>query len=123
VLLRYGKANGWLDDQPAVLTRSWGKGRITYIGAVLDEKLMAAAAQWMVEKSGVKPALGPVPDGIEVCPRGGGGKQLYILIDFSPESRHVVLPRPMKQLLAGKEGKTLDLPPYGVEVLLDSATP
>jgi beta-galactosidase len=123
VLLRYGKGNGWLDDQPAALTRSVGKGRITYLGAVLDEKLMAAAAQWMVERSGVTPALGPVPDGVEVCPRSGGGKRLYVLVDFSPESRHVALPRPMKQLLAGREGKTLDLPPYGVEVLLDSATP
>ena len=123
VLLRYGKSNGWLDDQPAVLTRSLGKGRITYVGAVLDDKVVSAAAQWMVERSGVTPALGPVPDGVEVCPRSGSGKRLYVLVSFAPESRHVVLPRSMKQLLAGKEGNTLDLPSYGVEVLLDSAAP
>ena len=28
------------DDQSAVITRPYGKGRITYLGAVLDEKLM-----------------------------------------------------------------------------------
>ncbi|RDJ93893.1 hypothetical protein B4Q13_18755, partial [Lacticaseibacillus rhamnosus] len=32
VLLRFGKSNGWLDDQPAVITRPYGKGRITYVG-------------------------------------------------------------------------------------------
>ena len=47
VLLKYGKSNGWLDDQPAVITRDYGKGRITYMGAVLDDKLMTAAAEWM----------------------------------------------------------------------------
>jgi len=33
------------------LTRVYGKGRITYVGSLLDEKLMAAAAQWMTQKS------------------------------------------------------------------------
>ena len=28
-LLSYGKSNGWLDDQPAMVTRGYGKGRIT----------------------------------------------------------------------------------------------
>ena len=50
VLLKYGKSNGWLDDQPAVITRAYGKGRITYVGAVLDDKLMAAAAEWMTQR-------------------------------------------------------------------------
>src|SRR5262249_2572081 len=35
-LLRYGASNGWLDGQPAILTHAYGKGRITYVGAVLD---------------------------------------------------------------------------------------
>ena len=33
VLMRYGKSNGWLDGQPAAVTRKVGKGSITYIGA------------------------------------------------------------------------------------------
>jgi beta-galactosidase len=32
ILMRHGKGNGWLDDQPAAITRVYGKGRITYIG-------------------------------------------------------------------------------------------
>jgi len=35
-LMRYGKCNGWLDGQSAAVTRSVGKGRITYIGAGLE---------------------------------------------------------------------------------------
>ena len=40
VLLRYGKSNGWLDDQPAMISRPVGRGRISYLGAVLDPNLM-----------------------------------------------------------------------------------
>ncbi len=38
-LLHYGKSNGWLDDQPAVLSRALGSGSITYIGAIVMKKL------------------------------------------------------------------------------------
>ena len=115
VLLRYGKSNGWLDDQPAAITRVYGKGRITYIGAVLDDKLMDAAAAWMVKTSSVMPVFGPVPDGVEVSRRAGSGKQVYVLINFAPEARTVQLPRAMKRLLG--QGDDIVLPTYGVEVL------
>lgn len=118
-LLRYGAANGWLDGQAAVLTRKYGKGSITYIGAVLDEKLMAAAAQWMVQKSGVVPVLGPVPDGIEVCRRDGAAGNVFVLINFAQTPQHVALPRAMKALLGGGDVSAVDLPSYGVEVLLE----
>jgi len=117
VLLKYGKSNGWLDDQPAAITRTYGKGRITYIGAVLDDKLTAAAAEWMIKDSGVTAALGPVPDGVYVCPRSGAGKQIYVVINFASESKHITLPRVMRFLLADKQGDVLDLPTYGVEVV------
>jgi beta-galactosidase len=118
VLLKYGKSNGWLDDQPAAITRAYGKGRITYIGAILDEKLTAAAAEWMTHKSGVTPVFGPIPDGVEVTRRVGDGKQVFILINYAQEHREVTLPRPMKALLAKREAEKVDLPPYGVEILV-----
>ena len=120
VLMRYGKSNGWLDGQPAVLTRKYGKGRITYIGAVLDDKTMAAASKWMIEKSGVTPVLGPVPEGVEVCRRAGGNSQVFILINHTQEKQHITLPHSMKMLLERGEAAAVDLPAYGVVVLGDN---
>ncbi|HXY49662.1 MAG TPA: beta-galactosidase [Terriglobales bacterium] len=117
ILLRYGKSNGWLDDQPAAITCAYGKGRITYIGAVLDDKLMDAAAEWMVQQSGVKPALGRVPEGVQVSRRVGSGKTVFFLINFAAEDRHVDLAHPMKLLLANRTAASVVLPRYGVEVL------
>ncbi|HUJ33098.1 MAG TPA: beta-galactosidase [Candidatus Acidoferrum sp.] len=119
VLLKYGESNGWLDGQAAVLTRAYGKGHITYIGTILNDKLMAAAAEWMIQQSGVTPVFGAVPDGVEVSRREGAGKRIYVLINFKQETEHVALPHSMKALLAGADESTVDLPAYGVEVFLD----
>lgn len=120
VVMRYGKSNGWLDNQPAAITRKVGKGSITYLGAVLDDTLMDAAGEWMIKNSGVKPIFGPVPDGVEVSRRMGDGKQVFILINFANETRHVTVPGPMKALLSAQQSNTVDLPRYGVEVLVQS---
>jgi len=117
VLMRYGKSNEWLDDQPAVISRAYGKGKITYIGTILDEKLMKTAAEWMVKESGVGPAFASVPDGIEVSVRSGPGKSAFVLINFAPESQNVDFGKRMKMLLSDRQGESVELASYGVEVL------
>jgi beta-galactosidase len=120
VLMRYGTSNGWLDGQPAVLTRRVGRGSISYIGAVLDPKLMRAAAQWMVELAQVGPAFGPVPEGVEVCRRVGQQHRVYLLINHARQSAEVTLPRPMYEKLGnGSKVKQIQLPALQVAVLLD----
>lgn len=121
VLLSYGPSNGWLDGQPCMITRPFGKGRITYIGAILDPNLMAAAAQWMVKTSEVTPAFGPVPDGIEVSRRVRQNSAVFVLINFNPEKQTVPLPHAMKSLFDQQEVTQVELERYGVSILLDSA--
>jgi beta-galactosidase len=117
VLERYGKSNGWLDGKSAAITRKVGKGRITYIGAWMDDSAMNAAAKWMAEVSGVKPALGPVPDGVEVYPRYGQHGAVYILVNLSKTEQTVSLPSAMNDVLEGGSKQSVKLPVYGVVVL------
>src|ERR1017187_10503033 len=51
VLMRYGADRGWLDGQPAAVTRKVGRGSITYVGAWLDDAGMKKASQWMLTES------------------------------------------------------------------------
>jgi beta-galactosidase len=118
-LIRYGKGNGWLDTQPAAITRRYDKGRITYIGAILDDKLMGSAAEWMIHSSGVMPVFGPLPDGVEVSCRSGKGKQVFVLVNFKQEEQQVTLPHAMDLLVSGKKADAFRLPPYGVEVAIE----
>jgi beta-galactosidase len=117
VLMRYGTSNGWLDGQPAAITRKVGKGRITYIGAWLDTKTMANAAKWMTEVSGVKPALGPVPEGVEVLPRYRANGAVYVLVNFAKDPQTVKLPAKMQDVLNGGTAQTVTLAHYGVAVM------
>ncbi len=117
ILLKYGPSNGWLDGQPCVVSRHLGKGEITYIGAVLDDQLTAAAADWLLKRSNVQPAFGPVPEGVEVSRRTGNGKTVFVLINFKRGKKEFTLPRTMKSLLDQRDVSQIELPQYGVAVL------
>jgi beta-galactosidase len=118
--LRYGPSNGWLDGHPAVLSRRVGAGRITYVGAYLDERTMTALAVWLAERSGLTPAFGPLPAGVEACRRVGSGKEIFVLINHTPEAKSIVLPRPMLDLLNdAARGAALTLPARELAVLVD----
>jgi beta-galactosidase len=117
VLLRYGKSNGWLDGQPAAITRKVGKGRITYIGAWLDPKTMESAAKWMAASSGVNAPLPNIPAGVEVSVRRGAHGLVYILVNLSKQPQNISLPSLMSDVLEGGAKSSVDLPVYGVAVL------
>jgi beta-galactosidase len=78
---------------------------------------MAAAAKWMTGISGVKPALGEVPEGVEVYPRYGDHGVVYILVNLSKAEQTVSLPSAMTDVLEGGSKQSIKLPVYGVAVL------
>jgi beta-galactosidase len=122
VLLRYGAANGWLDGQPAMISRLLGKGRITYLGAVLDAAAMHSTTAWMIRDAGVEPEFGPVPVGVEMCRRVGPARVVYIFINHGAARAEFSLPRAMRDLLAsGRELDQVTLEPQGVAVLEDGS--
>jgi beta-galactosidase len=121
VLLTYAASpgsNGWLADKPAALTRACGKGTITYIGATLDPKLMLATVDTMLHEAGVQPMLPNIPEGVEVNVRSiPGSKPVFILINHTDTSQHIVLPYAMQNILANHEDATIDLKAHDVAVL------
>ena len=117
VLMRYGKSNGWLDGQPAAVTRKVGSGRITYIGAALDEAAMKQAATWMLQDSGVQELMPDLPADVQLSVRSGAGKRILILSNFGAESQTIALPHAMTNILEGGTASSVTLPQYGVAVL------
>ena len=119
VLLRYGTSNGWLDGQPAAVTRKAGKGRITYLGAELEGPLLAKAAAWMVASSGLSPVLANVPATVDVAIRSGNGKRLVLLTNYGADPATITFPSPVRELLTETTSTSFTLPRYGVVVLND----
>jgi len=116
-LMRYGKSNGWLDNQPAAVTRSVGQGSITYIGAGLDEKAMKAAAKWMLREASLDPVMSDLPDDVDLAIRSGNGKRVFIFTNYGVSPRTIALPSPMQDVLMGGTVSSITLQQYGVAVL------
>ncbi len=71
----------------------------------------------MADVSGVKSALGAVPDGVEVYPRYGRRGAVYILVNLSKSGQSISLPSAMNDVLEGGSKSSVTLPVYGVAVL------
>jgi beta-galactosidase len=122
VLLTYGTRGngGWLANHAGAITRagsSVGKGRITYIGALLDDDSTYNACKWALEKASLKPALLDVPAGIEVCRRTGKNGDVFILLNHGSRNVKIPLPAPMHDLLKDGQTQEADLDARGVAVL------
>ncbi len=120
ILMRYGKSNGWLDDQPAAVTRKLGNGTITYIGASLDPAAMKRAAAWMLSDAGLAPVLPNIPEGVDVAIRTGKkerAKHILILTNYNADPVTIALPSEMHDILAGNTTSSITLQQYGVAVL------
>jgi beta-galactosidase len=111
---------GWLDGQPAILTRQVGKGRITYVGFWPDAATLSALTAGWVKDADVAPLLPNTPEGVEVCERTGDGRRVIVVINHSTEPKHVALPAAMTDLLKGGSASSVELEKYGVAVLESS---
>jgi beta-galactosidase len=117
ILMRYGKSNGWLDGQPAAVTRRLGKGSITYIGASLDPAAMKRVAAWMLSDAGLAPVLPNIPAGVDVGIRSGDNKHILILTNYNAQPVTIALPSTMHDILTGATTSSITLSQYGVAVL------
>jgi hypothetical protein len=78
---------------------------------------MTKAAKWMADTSGVKPAFGAVPVGVEASARVGAHGTVYVLINFSATPLTIPLPSEMTDVLEGGSKRSVRLAKYGVAVL------
>jgi beta-galactosidase len=118
VILRYAPNTPWLGGQPAALRRSYGRGRITYLGALFDPRLTRLLLRRALAAAGVRPSLGKLPPGIELMRRYGGGREVLILINHGAAPQTVTLPGEMRDLLhPGAPVGTVTLGAQGVAVL------
>lgn len=115
--LRYGVSNGWLDGQPAMITRAVGKGSITYLGTLPDPALMQSILQTAATEANVQAAFGSIPADVEVCRRSNSDHTVYILINHGKSPQEIKLPKTMHELLTDKMLTALTLESQGVAVL------
>lgn len=123
VTMRYGASNGWVDGQPAAVTRKLGAGTITYVGAVLEPSLMKTLAEKLVSLADVHAPTLAVPAGVEVCRRVGRDHEAFVVINHSPRAVTIDVPEGCVNVLEPAAREKVELPRYGVLVLTRKAAP
>ena len=118
--LTYGESNGWLDGKAAAVYRNIGKGRLTYIGTLLDPPTLSdTLANYLLNVPSILPLLkGELPPDVEVCMRqGAGNHRVFVVINHSrSETSHLLLAVNAINLLSDTQANAIDLPPQGVAV-------
>jgi beta-galactosidase len=118
VLLRYAPNSAWLSRQPAELQSRYGRGQITYLGALFGPKLTRTLLRSALAAAGVRPAAVKLPPQVELMHRYGNGREISILINHGAATRTVTLLGPMSDLLhPGAEVRRVVLRSQGVAVL------
>jgi beta-galactosidase len=118
VILRYAPNSSWLSTQPAALRRTYGRGEITYLGALLDPGLTRSLLQRTLAAAHVTSSLGVLPPGVELMRRYGRGRQVTILINHGTSPRTIALPQSMRDVLqSGVTVREVRLGAQGVAVL------
>src|SRR4030095_849466 len=95
VVARYGKENGWLDDQVAITVNPKKNAFVYYVGAYLDQAAQSALMNLILTASDIRSPL-QTPQGVEICQRGppsrGAGEKIYILINHRKDPQKIALP-------------------------------
>jgi beta-galactosidase len=118
VILRYAPHTSWLSGQPAALARPWGRGDITYLGALFDPRLTRILLRRALAAAGVRSSVGELPPDVELMRRYGSGREVLILINHGTSPRTVTLPHALRDLLhPGAKAGTVTLRAQGVAVL------
>jgi len=77
-----------------MITRTVGKGSITYLGTIPDPTLLQSLMQTASAAASIKRVFGPVPADVEVCRRISATHTVYILINHNTTTQNVTLPNP-----------------------------
>jgi len=117
VLARYGKSNGWLDDQIAISVNTHGKGLVYYVAVYLDESSQQVLLSQVLETAKVTTRI--TAPGIEMSTRmQPDGREINIVINHNSTESAVQMPWPSIDHLSGVAlADNFNLPGYSVAVL------
>lgn len=114
---RFGKANGWLDGQIAMITHPYGTGMVYTVGAYLDNAAQQTFMDHVLQMAGIRVVKSEKD--VEVLTRiNPSGNVIYFVINHAAAERSYVLPWPALEHLTGQTVQNeLRLLPYDIAIL------
>jgi beta-galactosidase len=119
-LFRYQK--DFYAGRPAVTMADYGKGKVIYVGTMLEPRFYADLARRAAEWAKLSP--GPeIPEGMDFAMRQGKQHAFRFLLNFSDSPKSVTLPGEYRDLLSGKVfAGQVTVPRLDLRVLVEDAS-
>ncbi len=116
-------AKDFYAGKPAMTMNTFGLGKAVYIGTMSHQHFYDDLVVWLRQLVGLVPML-KVPDTVEVSMRQKDNTRIYFLLNHQNSPVRIQFYKPMHDFLsAATIAGNYDLPPHGVLVLDDHATP
>ena len=121
ILATYAK--DFYAGRPAMTMNTFGLGKAVYIGTMSHQHFYTDLITWLRQLCNIHPLL-KVPDNVEVSMREKGDTKIFFLLNHQGSPLRVQFYKPMHDFLTGNNfSGNYDLPPHGVLVLDEHATP
>ena len=106
---------GWLEGVPAITVNEYGKGKVVYVGTVLQGEALKAFVSWLCELAGA-PAGPHTPEGVRAHERQSDDVRLLFLLNFSEADQTVLLDGEWEDTLTGELYSQVELRPADVSI-------
>lgn len=114
VLARY--AAGWRKGLPALTENRWARGRVLYLGTVVEGGGLRALVDYLCRLAGEQPLL-DTPPGVKAHLRSGDQERLLFLLNENEEARQISLADGWRDAFTGEPVWEVEIEGVGVRVL------
>jgi len=115
VLCRF--AAGWRKGMPAITENDFGKGKVIYVGTVLQGEAIDALAGYLCGLAGIKGIM-KTPQGVSAYERQGPDHRLLFVLNYTDTRQTVTLPHTWKDAFSGQECREIQIDPIDLRLLM-----
>lgn len=116
VLAQY--AEEYYQGEAAVTVNSFGRGKVYYVGCIVDDAFLNRLVELLIEEAELEPAPLPPLSGVEVVKKEKDGRQYLMVLNHNPAPVTVTLNQRYTELISGQHvDDALHLSAYGVAML------
>jgi beta-galactosidase len=109
-------SEGWLSGMPAITINEFGKGKVLYVGTVLEGESLRGFLSWLLDLAGVR-CVAQTPDGVRAYERRSETTRLLFLLNYDEIPRTVQLEQEWEDAFTGEAVRTADIGPVDLRIL------
>ncbi len=90
----------WRKGLPAVTVHCYGKGKVVYVGGVLEGQSLSGLIDYLLKIAHVSEGI-TAPAGVRIFERRGAGKRLLFVMNFEATAQSMIMPGEWTDALSG----------------------